>query len=99
MTGEETGAGAGVVCDRRCEHTAKRIHQLLEWVHVCLIHDGMVWSSVTCSQTQDTDRLESNRRVYCIDVNEQRKQGSNGRYRVFNLNGDDTDEDILCYQV
>ncbi len=55
----------------------------------------MVWSSVTCSQTQDTDRLESNRRVYCIDVNEQRKQGSNGRYRVFNLNGDDTDEDIL----
>ncbi len=59
----------------------------------------MVWSSVTCSQTQDTDRLESNRRVYCIDVNEQWKQGSNGRYRVFNLNGDDTDEDILCYQV
>ncbi len=24
---------------------------------------------------------------------------NNGRYRVFNLNGDDTDEDILCYQV
>ncbi len=54
---------------------------------------------VTCSQTQDTDRLESNRRVYCIDVNEQRKQGINGRDRVFNLNGDDPDEDILCYQV
>ncbi len=24
---------------------------------------------------------------------------SNGRYRVFNLNGDDSDGDILCYQV
>ncbi len=52
--------------------------------------------SVTCSQTRDTDRLESNRWVYCID--EQRKQVSNGRYGIFNLNEEDTDGDVLDLQ-
>ncbi len=64
-----------------------------------MINGGTVWSSVTCSQTQNTDRLESNRWLYFIDVNEQWKQVSNARYRVVNLNEDDTDGDVLCYQV
>ncbi len=56
--------------------------------------------NVTCSQTQDTDRLESNRRVYCLDVSEQQKQVSNGRYGTFfNFNEDDTDGDVHRYQV
>ncbi len=55
--------------------------------------------NVTCSQTQDTDRLESNRRVYCIDVSEQQKQVSNSRYVIFNFNEDDTNGYVHRYQV
>ncbi len=35
-----------------------------------------------CNQTQDTDRLESNRQMYCLNVNEQRKQVSKCRYNL-----------------
>ncbi len=35
-----------------------------------------------CNQTQDTDRLESNRQMYCFNVNEQRKQVSKCRYNL-----------------
>ncbi len=49
-------------------------------------------------QSANANKQNKNKQVYCTDVNEQRKQMSNDRYKVFDLTADDIG-DILCYQV